>query len=460
MKRCKSCAAILALCIATLMPYALGAGYVLHIFGNANMDGTIDVLDIDHLKDIISGKEKPTDLADANYDGKIDEKDISQVEQIINGTESNLTILDGNGVPITIREPVERVVVEYLDNADMMQILKKTDAVVGVDLAVAKSPAEFPELSRKTNVGAMYKDPDYEKILSLDPDVLLTFSNVTSEKQKNLPGVSVVFAGLYYPDLLSPETSAFTDGVNKLGYIMNARDEAEEYIQWHIGSINKIKSLTEKIPDGEKPRVLVAAYPDADKKTIYTFAKIDTLSNMVSLAGGKTIAADLPDFLKSSYRIEVDPEWVIEQDPDYIILLVVATTYSGVLMDPPSGYEADDPTGMKKALEAFQSRPEYSNLTAVKNGHVYIISGNMRNDASKGLIGAAYLAKIFHKDKVGDLDPEELHREYLQKFLGLNYNLDEHGVFIYPPLVKDGRLEGVPDSYYLSLLSANTTAKA
>jgi iron complex transport system substrate-binding protein len=227
-----------------------------------------------------------------------------------------------------------------------------------------------------------------------------------------------------------------------------------------MGSINKIKSLTEKIPEGEKPRVLVAAYPDADKKTIYTFAKIDTLSNMVSLAGGKTIAADLPDFLKSSYRIEVDPEWVIEQDPDYIILLVVATTYSGVLMDPPSGYEADDPTGMKKALEAFQSRPEFSNLTAVKSGHVYIISGNMRNDASKGLIGAAYLAKIFHSDKLGDLDPEELHKEYLQKFLGLSYNLDEHGVFIYPPLVKDGRLEGVPDSYYQNLLSANTTAKA
>jgi len=44
-------------------------------------------------------------------------------------------------------------------------------------------------------------------------------------------------------------------------------------------------------------------------------------------------------------------------------------------MDPPSGYEADDPTGMKKALEAFQSRPEFSNLTAVKSGHVYIISG-------------------------------------------------------------------------------------
>jgi len=47
------------------------------------------------------------------------------------------------------------------------------------------------------------------------------------------------------------------------------------------------------------------------------------------------------------------------------------------------------------------------------------------------------------------MDPEDLHQEYLQRFLGLDYDLDEHGVFIYPPLIKgSGELEGVPDNYY------------
>jgi iron complex transport system substrate-binding protein len=152
--------------------------------------------------------------------------------------------------------------------------------------------------------------------------------------------------------------------------------------------------------------------------------------------------------MKSTYRIEVDPEWVLQEDPDYIVLLVVATTYSGLELEPPSGYDADDPAGMAEALNAFKSRPEYSNLTAVLNDRVHILSGNMRNDATKGLIGAAYLAEIFHPGKV-ELDPEELHREYLQRFLGLDYDLDSHGVFIYPPLAgEDGRIEGVPDKYY------------
>lgn len=454
----RSTIAVLVLC-ALALPIASGSAYVLHIFGNANMDAAVDQSDIDFLKAIIEGKEKSTVLADANFDGKVDARDISQVENIINGTEKNLTLLDGNNLPITIKKPVEKIVVEYLDNADLMQILKKTDRVVGVDLAVAKSPAEFPDLSQRTSVGAMHKEPDYEKVLSLNPDLLLVFSNKTEEKSKNLPGVSVLFAGLYYPDLLNPETSAFTDAVRKLGYVLDARQDAEEYVQWHIDSLNRLKDTTAKIADNEKPTVLVAAYPEADEKTIFTFAKIDTLSSMVELAGGKTVAANLPDFMKSTYRIEVDPEWVLQEDPDYIVLLVVATTYSGLVLDPPSGYDADNATGMKQALEAFMSRPEYANLKAIRNGHVYILSGNMRNDASKGLIGAAYLARIFHPEEV-EQDPEDLHQEYLERFLGLDYDLDQHGVFIYPPLIKgQGKLAGVPDSYY-EMEAKNSTARA
>lgn len=448
-------AVLAALSIFFALPVS-GDDYVLNIFGNANLDGTIDQDDAAYIKSIIDGVGASTDLADANFDGQIDEADVSKVQDIINGTESSLTVLDGNGKPITIGMPVERVVVEYLDNADMMQILKQSDLVVGVDLAVANSGSEFPELSERANVGAMHKEPDYEKVLSLDPDVLLTFSNVTSEKEKNLPGVSVLFAGLYYPDLLNPQTSAFTDAVRKMGYILEARDEAEDYLKWHIGSLDQIRSSTDRVPESDRPTVLVAAYPESDEKTIFTFASIDTLTNMVLLAGGNPVAADLPDFLKSTYRIEVDPEWVIEQNPDYIVLLVVATTYSGLELDPPSGYDADDPTGIAAAREAFMSRPEYSNLTAVRNGDVYIMSGNMRNDATKGLIGAAYLAEIFHPQEM-DLDPEELHREYVQKFLGLDYDLDQHGVFIYPPLVVDGRVEGVPDQSY-ELSSENRAA--
>jgi iron complex transport system substrate-binding protein len=233
---------------------------------------------------------------------------------------------------------------------------------------------------------------------------------------------------------------------------MKARTDAEEYINWHIGKIDEIKSYTENMSEAEKPSVLIASLPKEGDKSLFTYAKIDTLSQMVTLAGGRSIAEDLPAYLKSNYRIEVDPEWAIENDPDYMIFITI-------VLNPPIGYDSDNITGISQALESFKSRPEYANLTAVRNNHVYIINGNLRNDASKGLIGAAYLAKIFHPDKV-DMDPEDLHQEYLHKFLGLDFDLDQHGVFVYPPLIKgQGKLGGIPDRYY-EMVAENSTSGA
>lgn len=70
----------------------------------------------------------------------------------------------------------------------------------------------------------------------------------------------------------------------------------------------------------------------------------------------------------------------------------------------------------------------------MKKGDVYLVSGCFRNDATGGLIGVAYMAKLFFPEIFADLDPQAIHQEYLTRFLRLDYNISEHGVFIYPPL--------------------------
>ncbi len=49
-------------------------------------------------------------------------------------------------------------------------------------------------------------------------------------------------------------------------------------------------------------------------------------------------------------------------------------------------------------------------------------------------ITIAYMAKWFYPDLFDDLDPQALHQEYIDDFCGINYDVAEHGVFIYPPL--------------------------
>jgi iron complex transport system substrate-binding protein len=42
------------------------------------------------------------------------------------------------------------------------------------------------------------------------------------------------------------------------------------------------------------------------------------------------------------------------------------------------------------------------------------------------------MAKWFHPELFSDLDPKAIHQEYLARFLRLDYDLDEQGVFVYP----------------------------
>ena len=48
------------------------------------------------------------------------------------------------------------------------------------------------------------------------------------------------------------------------------------------------------------------------------------------------------------------------------------------------------------------------------------------------IITVAYFAKRSRPDLFKDLDPKAIHQEYLTRFLELDYDLDKHGIFLYP----------------------------
>ena len=77
------------------------------------------------------------------------------------------------------------------------------------------------------------------------------------------------------------------------------------------------------------------------------------------------------------------------------------------------------------------SRPGFDKITAVKNGNVYIV-GQELVGGPRTLVAVAYMAKWFHPELFGDLDPKAIHQEWLTRFQGLDYDLNKHGVFVYP----------------------------
>ncbi len=410
-------------CIPLIVTYAFADDYTLGIFGNADMDGKIDERDIECVRDIIKGSNDETELADANRDGKIDESDIVQIEKIIGSEQEVLHILDGNGNPVAVKTPVQRIIVLYKDSPEVLRALDAADRIVGVSDYIKQWDAVlFPEISKLPSVGH-FINPDYEKILSLNADVLLVFGSTrVDEMQKQLPGVTVLFLGLYNPDLIGAEQSRYKDGVKKLGYILSKREEAEEFINWRDYWLNTIKSRTDELSEDEKPLVMNIHYrPGKELQISCTGYKT---YQMTSIAGGRDIA-------ESAYNCDtytnINLEWLLTQNPE-IILAQLYYEYT------KHGFNTDDPSETAAGRDDIMNISVLTNCSAVKDGHIFMMADNFRNGGDGCLIGTAYLAKWFHPDLFDDLDPKAIHQEYLTRFQHLNYDLDEQGVFVYPPV--------------------------
>ena len=98
--------------------------YSLAIFGNANMDDTIDERDIEYVDGVINGTNAATNLSDANYDGRVDEEDIDQIKLIIQGEDKETTIIDSMDRIVTVKKPVERIVTTHSHHIEAMRAIQ------------------------------------------------------------------------------------------------------------------------------------------------------------------------------------------------------------------------------------------------------------------------------------------------------------------------------------------------
>ena len=147
-------------------------------------------------------------------------------------------------------------------------------------------PTFLQDLSELPTIGS-FMEPDFETILSLNPDVYLVYnpfymSAIFEEMQEKLPGVTFVCLDMFWP--IKPEKQL--EEMTRLGYIVNKRDEAEEFIDWYNGYMGKIKERTAELSEDEKPRVYVEWNP--------MFGTMWSEFPLCDIAGGITIGADLP----------------------------------------------------------------------------------------------------------------------------------------------------------------------
>jgi iron complex transport system substrate-binding protein len=398
--------------LVVLSPLAGSSGYTLNIYGNANLDDRIDEADIAYIEGVITAGNKPTILSDADGDGSVDESDVERVLRIINGTEDQLILIDDANRTVRIDMPVESVVPLVDRDAKILGVLDATDLAVGVSSNIKESKEYqviLPELTELESVGS-WTEPDLEELLRIEPDLLIAYSTHAENINESI-GDRVAVIGF---SSSTPDTTK--DELLKLSYLLGRREQADEYVnEFHDKYLNIIKDRIEDLPSEDRPSV----YVESNSASYKTYNKNSVVQKLVEIVGGRHAFSDLDG---SGAFATLDAEEVMKRNPDVIIKYAEKAD---------SGYEIDDPSKIEALRKEMLDRPELAEVSAVKNGRVYVMSSYLSYGTDYPVL-LMYWSKWIYPDLFQDIDPEEVHREYLSRFFKKDYALSEEGYFVYP----------------------------
>lgn len=245
----------------------------------------------------------------------------------------SVTVTDMAGKEVTI-EKADKIVSLTPAGTETVCALGAAKQLVGVD-----AYSDYPEITQSIEVVGDFNGPDVEKVVALEPDVVLAGNGLQQEAIDNLNKLGI--------PVVSVEATTFEDiskSITLIGEILGAQDAAGQV----IGDIDAAAKEAEANKPAEAKTVYyVMSYGDQGNWTSGPGSFINT---MIELAGGKCVTED-----QSAPWIEYPVEDLLVANPDII------------LVDSSMGSTAED-------LGAAQG---YQDLDAVKNGRVYEVDANV-----------------------------------------------------------------------------------
>lgn len=315
-----------------------------------------------------------------------------------------VTVTDTSGQTLEIALPVERVAILDSGTADVLRALGVLDRLVGNHEAVVED-SFFAEVADIPPV-ATHSEVSFEALAQAQPDVVISSTRAHGVVTENeiLAGLDIVDVklSLRQPELMKQEIAL-------LGEIFQVEDRARELIDFYEHWEGEIAKRLEDVTDDERPGVFVE-YHAGDYATGGPGSRF---YEQVVLAGGDNLAVDIDG------EVQVDPEWVAERDPDVFLRETSATVL---------GYDVDATTEAEQLREEIMSRPVIDATSAVRNGDVYLVPTNIYSRPAY-IVGVLYLSKWLYPDRFSDLDPDDVHRDYVETF---HPGVAHEGIWAFP----------------------------
>jgi iron complex transport system substrate-binding protein len=234
--------------------------------------------------------------------------------------------------------PPERIVCLTEETVETLYLLGEERRIVGISGYVVRPPRARRE---KPRVSA-FTSADIPKILALEPDLVLTFSDLQAEIATTL-----IRAGVSVHAFNQRSVAEILDMVRMLGAIVGAGARADRLAAELEQGMAATRRRAARLP--WRPKVY---FEEWDEPMI---SGIGWVSELIEAAGGADIFADRAKCKSAKERI-VTPAEVIERQPDIVI---------------------GSWCGKKFRPEELASRPGFDRLPAVRTGALHEIKSSL-----------------------------------------------------------------------------------
>lgn len=252
------------------------------------------------------------------------------------GTQGAVTAADLTGRTVTLAAPAARVV--CLDGTCIDALAELgLEPVASVQFDQVTSPLFFgPQVSTEA-LGGTFFEPDLEGILASAPDLVIGAGSVHAGVENALGGIP-----LYLNRIAEQEDAV--DNLRNIAKLTGREAEAEVAIQRYQATLAAYRP-------GERATPVLSMYGGATDDI-----GIDAVDSATGSLLARYTAYPWPKASEGeSGFLEIGAEFILDTDPEYIWVLDFG-------FDPSAA----------PLLEQLSTDPLWQQLTAVKNGHVYV----------------------------------------------------------------------------------------
>ena len=224
-----------------------------------------------------------------------------------------------------------RIVCLTEETTETIYLLREQHRIVGVSGYTARPP----EARLKPKVSA-FTSAKFDKIMDLNPDLVLTFSDLQADIAREL-----IVRGVPVIAFNQRSVSEIFEMILTLGRVLGCEGKARILLNRLTADLQDIAASAHKFP--YQPKVFFEEWKEP------LISGIRWVEELIEIAGGAPVFPELKAGRLAKDRI-VDPRQVRERNPDVIIASWC---------------------GMKVNKDAIRTRPGWDKINAVRHGHIY-----------------------------------------------------------------------------------------